>query len=111
MKNPDLDHIRGMSEPFFFTANVLEEGRKTLLHCVIFASFEVCGASNTSIKIACEDVDPRMQAFIKFVWSNWLKEERSKLNAELKKVENECQERRKSLQELQQQIDNLKKKR
>src|SRR5690348_9892420 len=72
-----------MSNPFYFAFDILEgkkdsRGRdhpiRMLCHAVIFTSFEVPLGSEATCTICADDVDPRMQAFIRHVWCNFLKE-------------------------------------
>lgn len=68
MSLPNLENLRGMSDPFYFSFNVLKSGR-LLCHAVIFTSFEV--AANRQLKICTLDDDPRMIQFVHFIKANY----------------------------------------
>ena len=83
---PKTRDCRGMSNPFYFAFDILEgkkdsKGRdhptRMLCHAVIFTSFEVPLGSEATCTICADDVDPRMEGFIRHVWSNFLKEKKN----------------------------------
>jgi len=83
----ELAFVRGMSEPFFFRANIIKPGNKVLIHAVVFTSFEVPGKGEEDITICSDDRDPRMRAFVEFVWTNFLKERGAELVATMRRIE------------------------
>lgn len=86
-EHPGTEECRGMSEPFYFAFNVITDKRQAitgrpkvtrmLCHAVIFTSFEIPAESNATCTICHEDTDPRMKAFIRFVYTNWIRERRA----------------------------------
>lgn len=102
----ELAFVRGMSEPFFFRANIIKPGNKVLFHAVIFTSFEVPGRSEDDVSICSKDRDPRMRAFIEFVWTNFLAE-RAK---ELKECMEKLNERDADLEQVKKDLEALAKK-
>lgn len=79
MPKEDLSNMRGLSDPMFFEFNISKDRQRMLVHGVIFSSFEISKYSDKKIGILELDKDPRMRAFVKFVWVNYLKENRAML--------------------------------
>jgi len=99
----------GMSEPFFFSANVSKDKRTIIFHCVIFTSFEVpAGGDTNEVLICSENVDPRMPDFLKFVWSNWLKDKKKEFEGRLAEVEREMEKRNTEIKALIKTGEDLK---
>lgn len=107
---PDISHLRGMSDPFFFSFNVLKEGRM-VCHGVIFSSFEVAD-DNKTIKICTLGDDPRMKHFVEFVVNNYGKiaeknvlKAIKKQNPKIDSAVDEFDEARRNLRELRKQLN------
>lgn len=104
MKLKEADSVLGMSEPFFFSANVAKDKRRMIFHCVVFTSFEVpAGGSECEYTICFDDCDPRMPEFIKFVWKNFLSERKHELEKLLAEAQKITVEERKELDKLEKQ--------
>ena len=97
-----------MSDPFYFAFNVRKQSKALLCHAVIFASFLVPG-ENTEIPLCTEERDPRMQHFIRFVHTNWIKEHTDPLKKQLKDLEEDIAKRKQQLKELDEMIEQAKK--
>lgn len=102
-----------MSDPFFFSFNVLDKKRnihnpRMLCHGVVFTSFLV-DSDERQIKICDIDDDPRMAHFVRFVYSNWLKKYSADTHAAIQKVEKEILERTNELVKIRAEIAELKK--
>ncbi len=102
----DLTHLRGMSEPFGFTFNVLDKGRKLLIHAVIFTSYEVAD-DDRIMKLPEPDCDPRMKAFLHFCMENHGKKTQDALFDLIKKRGEEIDELEKRLIHLKREIKNV----
>lgn len=102
-----LENCSGMSDPFYFSFNIKDKGRKMLCHAVIFTSFEMVGASESTIPLCTLDRDPRMRRFVEFVWQNFLKERETELNQKVAELEREILNRKKSLTQLESEIQQL----
>jgi hypothetical protein len=102
MKEP-LDHCRGLSDPFYFSFNVLDKGRRMLCHAVILGSFEVSN-DNTNLELATLDRDPRMKAFVEYVWENFLKERKAELDKALSAAEQQIKKDKAAIAQLEHQI-------
>jgi len=101
-KGDELKDLRGMSDPFFFAFNILDERQdkvqnmlspgspeptSMLCHGVIFTSYIIPGEG--TMKLCDLDDDPRMRAFVKYVWSNFLKEKKHEFKKALEAAEKE----------------------
>ncbi len=104
----ELMHLRGMSEPFGFTFNVLEKGTGNLLvHAVIFTSYEASG-DDKMITFPGPEVDPRMAAFIQFCIQNYGKEARESLQQSIKAGAQTLNEMNLKIKQLKGQLKHVK---
>lgn len=100
-----LANMRGMSEPFFFTFSVISPKSKVLLsHAVIFTSFVL--QESDKIKLCDTSDDPRMEAFVRYIWHNFLNKKKADFKKQLEKIEQEIRAQieidRKEIKKLQQ---------
>lgn len=103
-KLPDLSHLRGMSDPFFFAFNILDERAdgRMIGHAVIFTSFEL--DKNANIKLCAPEDDPRMQHFIHYTIENYGKKAKSALAEEIKRSADNVNELQKKILSLRRQL-------
>lgn len=103
----DISEARGMSDPFFFSFNILPgQSHLMVAHGICFVSLVMHG--ETKIELLTEDRDIRCEHLIKFIWSNFLKEKRKHLLEQLASVEKDIASQKSGIKEIEQAITNLK---
>ena len=105
---PDISHLRGMSEPFYFSFDVTKKETVLVCHAVIFASFERLANGDGKIEICTEERDPRMQRFRHFVIDNYGKIAISALQNRILGLAQELEQRQRELVEIKREIKALK---
>ena len=103
----DIVDVRGMSDPFFFSFNIIQHSNIMVCHGICFTSLVM--HPEAKIELLTEDRDPRVEHLLKFIWSNFLKEKKNELLSQLNILSTDIETQKLELKELEQFIQRTKK--
>ena len=94
----EISECRGMSDPFFFSFNILKEKSHLMVaHGVVFTSLVL--HADTKIELLTEDRDPRVSELLKFIWHNFLKDKKNDFLKQMADIDKKYAEEIKQLKD------------